>query len=506
MSADRSNLQGSNQESGESAQPGTPSSKAGAKPRASRAGTRSVSTLNAAQLERKRANDREAQRAIRQRTKDHIERLERRIQELSGEDESTLESHPAFQEARKRNAELEAELRRLQATLYGSEERASSPDASYSDAGYGTPVRDSTSYGNPWASQTVSQPGYAPTSVPVAGPAPPPTPAWAPQVTSYTSSGTSSPYQAVPHVLPSQRGSLSGSQYGSESGGGTPDPLQSYNTSAAAQPEQQHSYSSGRADYVWTAPDNPPPAPMTQGQMGVLPNPVLQNLSAPYASGSSLNVWELQVRFSLPSSPSSASEHLVPGMIQHLKGLRAKGVTGEALVGPLEPNLGLVVQQGYSNAVHALTHTISEMVIGIPFRGFVEKIGILVLVYPVFQWLIANTYETYARLPSHYTPLPCQLQILHPIWTSMIPWPKLREKVITNQEIYATTEFEQLHGASLILNWPFQAQNAIEAAEGGWRATEAFTAYARDLQNWSLGDAFSRRYPELRELCRFADP
>jgi hypothetical protein len=124
---------------------------------------------------------------------------------------------------------------------------------------------------------------------------------------------------------------------------------------------------------------------MAQGQMGVQPNPVLQNVSAPYTSGSSLNVWELQVRFSLPSSPSSPSEHLVHGMIQHLKGLRAKGVTGEALIGPLEPNLGLIVQQGYSNAVHALTHTISECIIGVPFRGFVEKVGMLVLVYPVFQ-------------------------------------------------------------------------------------------------------------------------
>lgn len=55
----------------------------GAKRRPSRAGTRSVTTLTAAQLERKRANDREAQRAIRQRTKDHIESLERRISELT---------------------------------------------------------------------------------------------------------------------------------------------------------------------------------------------------------------------------------------------------------------------------------------------------------------------------------------------------------------------------------------------------------------------------------------
>lgn len=49
---------------------------------ASRAGTRSVNRLSAAQLARKRANDREAQRAIRQRTKDQIDFLERRVEQL----------------------------------------------------------------------------------------------------------------------------------------------------------------------------------------------------------------------------------------------------------------------------------------------------------------------------------------------------------------------------------------------------------------------------------------
>jgi hypothetical protein len=76
----------------------------GAKRRPSRAGTRSVTTLTAAQLERKRANDREAQRAIRQRTKDHIESLERRIAELT----SNQDNHRLL-EVMQRNEQLEQE-------------------------------------------------------------------------------------------------------------------------------------------------------------------------------------------------------------------------------------------------------------------------------------------------------------------------------------------------------------------------------------------------------------
>ena len=75
-----------------------------------RVGTRSVNTLSAAQLERKRANDREAQRIIRQRTKEHIEDLERQVAELP-------EIKEQLNKAQQRNAELEAQVASLQRQL-----------------------------------------------------------------------------------------------------------------------------------------------------------------------------------------------------------------------------------------------------------------------------------------------------------------------------------------------------------------------------------------------------
>ncbi|TFA98671.1 hypothetical protein CCMA1212_009582 [Trichoderma ghanense] len=55
------------------------------KKRKTGAGGRGVANLTPEQLAKKRANDREAQRAIRERTKNQIERLERRIQELEAQ-------------------------------------------------------------------------------------------------------------------------------------------------------------------------------------------------------------------------------------------------------------------------------------------------------------------------------------------------------------------------------------------------------------------------------------
>ena len=55
------------------------------KRRPSGAGSRGVANLNPDQLAKKRANDREAQRAIRERTRAQIETLERKIRDLTAQ-------------------------------------------------------------------------------------------------------------------------------------------------------------------------------------------------------------------------------------------------------------------------------------------------------------------------------------------------------------------------------------------------------------------------------------
>jgi len=85
--------------------------------RASRAGTRSVNTLSALQLERKRANDREAQRAIRQRTKETITSHEKEIFDLKAE-VSTRDRMLAAAQTRTR--ELEEENAYLRSRLGGT--------------------------------------------------------------------------------------------------------------------------------------------------------------------------------------------------------------------------------------------------------------------------------------------------------------------------------------------------------------------------------------------------
>ncbi|KID71714.1 bZIP transcription factor, partial [Metarhizium hybridum] len=73
--------------------------------------SRTASNLNSAQLERKRANDRESQRAIRARTKQHIARLEHEVRRLRSRD-----FNREFQHLLRCNEALETELRQFRAS------------------------------------------------------------------------------------------------------------------------------------------------------------------------------------------------------------------------------------------------------------------------------------------------------------------------------------------------------------------------------------------------------
>ncbi|KAJ5184520.1 bZIP transcription factor bZIP-1 [Penicillium cf. griseofulvum] len=98
------------------------------KRRESRSGTRKVSTLSLEQLERKRANDREAQRSIRQRTKEHIEQLESQVATLQSQIAEMRPQNERFHEVMQHNALLENEVIRLKhqvASLTGRPEFAS---------------------------------------------------------------------------------------------------------------------------------------------------------------------------------------------------------------------------------------------------------------------------------------------------------------------------------------------------------------------------------------------
>lgn len=100
--------------------------------------------MTPAQLQRKRANDREAQRAIRQRNKEHIDNLERRIEELSS---SNVDAATLVQ-LRQRVRDLEDELSKAHDSLAISRTHQTSTHPLWQARSNGELVHTHGAYGN----------------------------------------------------------------------------------------------------------------------------------------------------------------------------------------------------------------------------------------------------------------------------------------------------------------------------------------------------------------------
>jgi hypothetical protein len=115
---------------------------------------------------------------------------------------------------------------------------------------------------------------------------------------------------------------------------------------------------------------------------------------------------------------------------------------------------------------------------------------------------VSPTPQTYENLPDWAAPRPSQLVTQHAVWIDQIPWGKLRDRIINNQEVYATDEFRHLFMVSLSVNWPYRPMDALVYQGDEVVMNPVFERHVNRLENWSLGPEFANRYPELQDVAR----
>ncbi|PQE04939.1 bZIP transcription factor protein [Rutstroemia sp. NJR-2017a BBW] len=486
------------------------------KRRASRAGTRSVATLSPAQLARKRANDREAQRNIRLRTKvrisgdiageydaralcismehltnrksqEHIEKLEARIQELTKGNHADAE----LEEVRKRNEELEAEVRQLSESLAQLGDDDSSANISLSTS------PDNSGYQNgldtPWTSYIQPNPTGMARSM------------------SGTISGTNrhsfsaafSHMEGIEQVLgPASTGVL---EEPSRFSYFDPIPPMTFNDARSWPPRSVPLVQSPNVPPP--PPPPPPPAPSQNLTTSSLPTrpgmpPQMQSFDGvlPYTNPWSLRPWDLPVLNT--SVPTCGVDTILMSIVRQQKELAQQGASIGQVIGPSQPSMKALLSPEDPNQTHTISTAISNLLLNLAVRGLVERAGYLYLLYQLCQWQICPSSTTYSNLTDWSSPRTSQLITPHPIWADSILWGKLKDKVIENQQLYANEEFQNAYILCIDANWPYDDLDAFRFEGNDVFITEAFEKHVRTLSNWSLDERFAARYPELADLVR----
>ncbi|KAK6216746.1 bZIP transcription factor [Colletotrichum tabaci] len=444
-----------------------------------RKGTRSVSTLTPSQLARKRANDREAQRAIRARTKEHIERLERELEELKSE--RGRDQSQTVQELLRKNKALEEELFKLRESM-GVPNGQSYPNSVYDD----NLSSISGAVPSPRSSPFPSNGDYnvmqelGPSYVPM----PDASESWGP---------------GIPVSVPSTVSSPSSSANTDEYGAGyiptsVPAPMMDARSIPAKMDYDDvdsdagypHNHSMGHHQQpgtaLWEIPTLivPPTCRIDQLLVGFIQD--CRRLAQLKPLDTLLRPARVNVKNFLEYHPASPTTEPPRCQLADLDRAASSTVTGPGVNHPIAELITALVNKG------GVTNVI-------------ERLAVFAVIQRAVAWLVHPTREAYAAIMPELTPKPCQNSIPHPQWVDLVLWPPLRTTIIERQEVYANEEFQSVYSASLrLINWPCRPIDAlvVDPQSGEMWLSDTFTAHAMRVENWRLNENFVRRYPELR--------
>ena len=507
------------------------------KRKAAAASGRGVASLTPEQLAKKRANDREAQRAIRERTKNTIESLERRIHELTSQQpyqelQSIIRQKEAIQaeneEIRRRLASvvnilhpllsaqalandngsgggssIHPSLSRIdtiaelaQAAQHNVQNALSQPNSVniFQQEQYlnGPPPRSLPS--QPSTSQTVADQGSYPSPFP--GPDPDPT-------------SDAQPWQSQRTALHNQRETMQRSHELSENGerltfsfliDSTLPNKNNFIPSISSRrdsPQDRSSLSSypinqsQNETVTWRMlPKHcPPTCPLDHILLNFLQARQRENMK--YASGSSQTP-----AYTSPAYPS-ISNLLNP--------------TNTTSSGTSSPNLGRHIPVNSSSnhkPPDPLSTLMTDIISKFPnISNLPEQVAIAFMMFIHMRWQIYPTQENYERLPDWLTPRPSQLFTPHPAWMDHLVWPRMRDRVVHNHESYPFENWFLPFTSGLSVNWPYEPVDCLINTGDHEEPiiNPVFERHIYRLKNWTVGSQFIATFPALADTVTVKD-
>ena len=186
----------------------------------------------------------------------------------------------------------------------------------------------------------------------------------------------------------------------------------------------------------------------------------------------------------------------------------AEGMSHADLIGPAYPSFQCLFRPELGRFTHDLSRFFTDILATFPDLSTPpEQVAVLYIMFLIMRWHISPNQANYDRLPDWVKPSTSQLHNPHPPWIDHLPWPRLRDKLISHYHRFPFDNFFIPFTTTLSLNWPFEPKDTLIAIPNSEELlmNPIFERHLRDLNNWSLGPAFARAHPELAETVRIRE-
>lgn len=502
-------------------------STSGKKRRTSTAGSRGVANLTPDQLAKKRANDREAQRAIRERTKGQIENLERRIHELTSQ-----QPYQDLQNVVRQKEMVEAEnediKRRLNSVLGIIQPLLGTHGFPGTTNHWTAPCRALTTFADTamldpaqsiYRDAATAQANYSPRrEVPQqwTHAVPGSNPQYSDVTSLRSATSTSSTYTASPQgprlTTPNPSPLVFASQTGVYAPVNAFDRQRNIITHgldlrASGEKldlgfllDKRRESRDGRSHLENGKGSHPMPYP----QMSAAYNATSQIPDGKFGDmfDTCLHAHSTPVR---NVAPTCTLDGILLDFLAERQQRAAEGIPSQKLVGPAYPSVSSLLNPERSIYSHPLSKVFTDILSTFPdLSALPEQVAVLYIMFLVMRWQISPTQETYDRLPDWVTPRPSQLFTPHPAWVDHLPWPRMRDRMVHLYPSIALENFFVPYTTTLSLNWPYDPSDTLLALPDSDELSinPVFERHMRDLNNWTLGPAFAKAFPLLVETTK----
>ncbi|KGO75260.1 Protein of unknown function DUF3425 [Penicillium italicum] len=449
--------------------------------------SRGVANLTPDQLAKKRANDRQAQRAIRERTKGHIEALEQQVRDLSSQ-----KPYLDLQEALRENKEIRSENAELRQGLKAALDILQ-------------PLIAKAELSDPSPSLAISKPIPPPSHTSPLPETDHPTPVAGDKfyTESLASLDTPSPTPSAP-TLGSRRNSING---------GPPS-----TSLRVAWDSQRHNITHGlglsceeHIGFKFLVGDshNVPKVNRLHRSSAETFRCAQVNSSAPiYPHPLTTTSEPGPPAFAAPIQNLPATCPLDKILLDFLHGRQreaAQGIPRQKLAGPPYPSVSSLLNPERSVYSHPVSKVFTDILRTFPnLSSLPVQVAVLYTMFLLMRWQVYPTQENYERLPEWLTPRPTQIFHPHPAWMDYVPWPKMRDRIITNYNNYPFENWFIPYTSGIRVNWPYEDTDCLLSAGDSDELVinPVFERHMRNLSNWSLGTSFAETYPCLADTAR----
>ncbi|KAJ3577265.1 hypothetical protein NPX13_g3303 [Xylaria arbuscula] len=227
------------------------------------------------------------------------------------------------------------------------------------------------------------------------------------------------------------------------------------------------------------------------------PNP--SNPSQPPFSGAHIPIKH--------TSATCPLDSVLLDFMQERRERAAEGVPTRELVGPEYPSITSLLNPVKGQWSHPVSKVFTDVLSKFSALCRVpEKVAVLYVMFTIMRWHISPTQETYNLIPEFARPLDIQFSMPHPAWIDYLPFPAMRELFVRNSTL-PSFQFDEIFVAytvTLSLNWPYEETDALIITPDGSETiiNPVFLRHLHRIDNWTLGDAFIQACPAAQGTFR----